>query len=315
MRKVFLITILMLLMAGTQAGARGVGTSAANFLKVGQAARPAGMGSAFVALADDINSLEWNPAGLAYLAPDYFDAAFEHVFSFGDVEYEILSYAQNLGETYGGGLQVLYRHMPDIDNNLEDENPQKVFDLAWVLGYGFQVSNFSVGLNIKFIMSRLGPEDLFGEAADLGLLVHFMDKKISAGLAIRNLGPDIKSDSLPLNIRGGVAYRDLFGEKKEHAVNAALEIDQPLDNRLNLRLGCEYWYLQRAAVRVGFCQQLGGNDLQSDNFIHRMTAGASVCWADLQLDYAFVPYADLGASHRIGLVLHYGPLSDDIEKY
>ena len=119
MRKVFLIATLMLLITVTQAGARGVGTSAANFLKVGQAARPGGMGGAFVALADDINSLEWNPAGLAYLAPDYFDAAFEHVFWFGDVEYEIFSYAQHLGETYGGGLQVLYRHMPDIDNRIK----------------------------------------------------------------------------------------------------------------------------------------------------------------------------------------------------
>ncbi|MBN1595345.1 PorV/PorQ family protein, partial [candidate division FCPU426 bacterium] len=196
MRRFLTMVLAVALLYGGEVYARGVGTSAANFLKIGQGARPAGMGGAFVALADDINSIEWNPAGLSGLTPDYFDAAFEHVFWFGDVEYEMFTYAQHLGETYGGGAQLLYRHMPDIDNNLSDEQPLKVFDFAGTLGYGMQISNFSVGLNLKFVMSQLGNEALTGEAADLGMLVRFMENKLSGGLVIQNLGPDIQSDSL-----------------------------------------------------------------------------------------------------------------------
>jgi len=315
MRKILILMTVMLLLPVGQVFARGVGTSAANFLKIGQGARPAGMGGAFVAVADDINCMEWNPAGLSSLSPDYFDAAFEHVFWFGDVEYEIFSYGQYLGETYGAGLQLLYRHMPDIDNDLSDEQPLKVFDFAGVLGYGFQVSNFSVGLNLKFIMSQLGNERVTGEAVDLGMRVRFMEDKFAAGLVIQNLGPDIKTDSLPLNIRGGFAYMDTYGENSEHAINVSLEINQPLDNKLNLQIGFEYWYVKTFAMRIGYRQQLGGNDLQSDNIVHRLTAGSSIRWADLQLDYAFVPYADLGGTHRLMLTLHYGPLSDDIDKF
>ncbi|MEW6515776.1 MAG: PorV/PorQ family protein [candidate division FCPU426 bacterium] len=308
------LMILLLLPAGMVYG-RGVGTSAANFLKVGQGARPAGMGSAFVALADDINSLEWNPAGLSLLTPDYFDMSFQHSFWLADVEYEMLSYAQYLGEAYGAGLMLMYRHMPDVDNNLSDEQPLQVYDFAGQLGYGFQISNFSVGLNLKIVTTHLGTVDLTGEAVDLGMLVHFMERKLNIGLVIQNLGPDVSNDSLPLGIRGGFGYKDLFGENKEHAFNAGLEINQPLDNKLNLNLGAEYWYMKTFALRLGFRQQLGGNDLQTDNFLHRMTIGTSVVWADLQLDYAFASFADLGATHRLALKLHYGPLTDELSKF
>jgi hypothetical protein len=296
------------------AEARGVGTSAGNFFKAGWGARPSGMGGAFVALADDTNALEWNPAGLSQLPPNFFNASFEHVFWFNDVEYEILSVAQYLQDTYGAGLQIMYRHMPDIDNDLEDQKPLRVFDVAGILGYGIQLSNFSVGLNLKFFESRLGTEDLFGQAVDLGMLVFFLERKISLGLAIQNLGPDVLGDSLPLNIRGGFAYHESFGENKEHGLNAALELNQPLDNKLNLLLGAEYWYLRTFGVRVGFRQQLGGNDLQSDNVANRLTAGLSARWADLQLDYGFVPYAALGGTHRLALTVKYGPLKDEVEK-
>jgi hypothetical protein len=317
MRKVFIVVMMALWAAGSlvyYAEARGVGTSTANFFKAGRSARATGMGGAFVALADDLNSVEWNPAGLSLLTPNMFHTSFEHLFWFGDVEYEELTMGQNLGETYGAAAQILFRHMPDVDNDLEDEKPLKVFDLAGILGYGFQISNFSVGLNLKFFQSHLGTEDLYGEAADLGILVFFVERKISLGVSIQNLGPDVKSDSLPLNIRGGFGYKDLFGENKEHGLNIGLELNQPLDNKLTLGAGLEYWYRQMFGLRFGYRQQMGGNDLQTDNAAQRMNFGASVRWSDLQLDYAFVPYAALGGTHRLAITAHYGPLKDEIEK-
>jgi hypothetical protein len=316
MRRAVVIVLCGTLLGGLAAlaEARGVGTSAGNFLKAGWGARPSGMGGAFVAIADDTNALEWNPAGLSQLSPNYFNASFEHVFWFNDVEYEVLSVAQYLQDTYGAGMQILYRHMPDIDNDIEDLDPLKVFDVAGIFGFGMQISNFSVGLNLKLYESRLGTEDLFGQAVDLGMLVFFLERRITLGLAIQNLGPDVQGDSLPLNIRGGFSYRETFGENKEHGLNAALEINQPLDNKLNLLLGAEYWYLRTFGVRTGFRQQLGGNDLQSDNVANRLTVGLSARWADLQLDYGFVPYAALGGTHRLALTVKYGPLKDEIAK-
>src|SRR6185436_13854208 len=46
------------------AEAPGVGTTSANFLKLGSSARPAALGEAYVAVADDAGGTAYNPAGL-----------------------------------------------------------------------------------------------------------------------------------------------------------------------------------------------------------------------------------------------------------
>jgi hypothetical protein len=43
------------------------GENGAAFLKIGAGARPAALGDAFTAVADDANAAVWNPAGLARL--------------------------------------------------------------------------------------------------------------------------------------------------------------------------------------------------------------------------------------------------------
>ncbi|MBU1949760.1 MAG: hypothetical protein KJ970_02350, partial [Candidatus Eisenbacteria bacterium] len=45
-----------------------VGTIGGQFLKIPMGARPVAMGSAYVSLADDANSVFWNPAGIARLS-------------------------------------------------------------------------------------------------------------------------------------------------------------------------------------------------------------------------------------------------------
>lgn len=286
-----------------------------NFLKMTHGPRYDAMASAGVAAVDDIYSISWNPAGLSNLESDYLDVSFEHDFAIGDVEYEVLNFGQYLGENYGFGTQIVYRHMPDIDNDLEDEKPQKVWDAVGNVAFGMKVSNFALGLNAKYLHSQLGSEVLQGIAVDVGLHVDILDKNMTIGLAVQNLGPDIRSDSLPLYIRGGLAYRDSFGFKKEHEILGSLELDQPLDNKMTLRLGVEYLYLKTFAARLGYVQQIGADDLQSDNLLDRLTLGTGICWADLELDYAYIPFADLGSSHKISLKLHYGPLTDTVENF
>ena len=43
------------------------GTTTANFLEIGIGSGPSAMGEAYVAVANDISSIYWNPAGLSYL--------------------------------------------------------------------------------------------------------------------------------------------------------------------------------------------------------------------------------------------------------
>ncbi len=58
--------LLLWLSSVVPARASGPGTSAATFLELGFGARPLGLGEAYVAVADDVSALHYNPAGLAY---------------------------------------------------------------------------------------------------------------------------------------------------------------------------------------------------------------------------------------------------------
>ena len=50
-----------------QASDAKTGTSGAQFLKIGAGARPTAMGDAYTAIADDVNAVYFNPAGLTQL--------------------------------------------------------------------------------------------------------------------------------------------------------------------------------------------------------------------------------------------------------
>src|SRR5882724_4330142 len=69
MKKLLAITAVAALILQSQGTtwASGPGTTGADILKIGVGARAIGMGEAYVAQADDISSLYWNPAGLALM--------------------------------------------------------------------------------------------------------------------------------------------------------------------------------------------------------------------------------------------------------
>ena len=63
-----LYTILILLMVTADiSAAESIGTSGADFLEIGVGSRALSMGEAFTAETNDINSIYFNPAGIATL--------------------------------------------------------------------------------------------------------------------------------------------------------------------------------------------------------------------------------------------------------
>src|SRR5581483_7341427 len=70
------------------------------------AARAKGMGSAFVAVADDSSALLWNPAGLGLLTDS--EAALHHNAWLGSISQDTLVYAAPLGAWGGVGAGLNY---------------------------------------------------------------------------------------------------------------------------------------------------------------------------------------------------------------
>ncbi|HXC63883.1 MAG TPA: UPF0164 family protein, partial [bacterium] len=113
------LALAALLVAGPAlAHADGNGTSGADFLKIGMGARPAAMGGAYGAVADDADATRWNPAGLALL--DRNEVDFMHLAYLADINYESLAMAGPLSRLSGWGLSVDYLWQPPFDSTSND---------------------------------------------------------------------------------------------------------------------------------------------------------------------------------------------------
>ena len=67
--KKFILIIFLFAFSNTLFGGgfSKVGTAAAQFLKIGVGARAMGLGGTFSAIANDVSTIYWNPAGIANL--------------------------------------------------------------------------------------------------------------------------------------------------------------------------------------------------------------------------------------------------------
>src|SRR5690242_7888069 len=75
--------------------AGGPGSTASAFLKLPSGARAIGMGESYTAAGDDVQSIGWNPAGIARMQRREF--TFMHAEWFQGIRYESLAYAMPLG--------------------------------------------------------------------------------------------------------------------------------------------------------------------------------------------------------------------------
>ncbi|MDD5491663.1 MAG: PorV/PorQ family protein [bacterium] len=279
------------------------GTTTASFLKIEPGVRPVGMGGAYVAVADDINSLYWNPAGLVQLKTKEF--SFVHTAWLEKINHETIAFASPAGPLFAYGLNIVYFGTTDIDRRTVagiSDGKAKVADyyesvsLAWKL-----MDTISVGATIKGIQMTLDNDKGSGYALDLGALQK-LPLNLSAGIMIQNLGPKMKavdtSEKLPTNVKAGLAWRTL-----ENKLLLAGDIDLPNDREMKLHAGAEYQFNKLFALRAGF------EDVGSLGNSSGMTAGISInenmldeiLKVNMQFDYSWLYFGELGSTHRIGI--------------
>jgi hypothetical protein len=282
----------------------GPGTSGADFLTVGVGARALAMGGAFTAVDTDMdaNAINWNPAGLGRIEQRGVSASYNSLFQ--DENQGFLGYARPLksGGVMATGLNYLI--VSNIERRSGDtENPDSTFSNQ---NYAFNVSyaralgdSVSLGGNLKYIRTQLDAVKSNAMGADFGLLARTPVDGLTAGAAIRNLGTDIGPDPLPLTLQGGVAYK-LLGPRLLLASDVQwLETER----RAYVSLGSEYWISRNLAARAGY--QFGHAADQLQNRLVGLGVGVGVRLGRFTMDYAFMPYGDLGNTHRVTLGLRF----------
>lgn len=275
-----------------------VGTYTGQFLKLGAGARPAGMGSAFVAISDDATSVYWNPAGLARIGDK--SLSIMHAVWFEDIFYDWFSYTYPTIDagTFGFGLQYIsYGSIINADETGLEGPIFKPYDLAVTVSYGLEISGISSGLSIKCISSKIRTSAM-GFAGDIGAIRKLLEGRLSVGLAIQNIGTEMRflgeAGKIPANIKLGGAY------SVTEDWLLVVDVNMPADNEMNAGFGCEYTYKKTENLifnaRSGF--QTIGKDVSG---FQGLTLGLGVRYLRYNFDYAFVPYGDLGSTHRMSV--------------
>jgi len=276
------------------------GTSSAQILKISVGAKAVGMGESNVAVADDVYASYWNPAGLSYVETS--QIGFMHNEWFEDIRYEFLGYVQPLRDFATISGSIAYINMGELDKTDEAGNDKGKFnpyDILLALSIGKRLNeSIALGFNFKFLQENIDEESAQSFSMDIGGLYLIPNSKLILGFNIQHIGPKMKfideSFSLPLNVKLGGSYK-LIG----NSLILAADLNRPKDGDINTSLGMEYKVMGIVNLRAGYRYSMGGNDLGA---MSGLRTGIGIEIRDYKLDYAFVPYGELGQTHRISLL-------------
>ena len=298
-----LSTVLAVLLAilGTSLAPRSAHAAAGEagfaFLKLGVGARPMGMGSAYVALADDPTAIYWNPAGLG--GAEGAQVTIMHNEWIQDFRQEFAAVSRSVGKgTLGFGISGFYTsefEKRDDVGNLIGHFGFNDFAVTGAFAHRFprQVSG---GVAFKFIREMIDQETATAFAADMGGRMALGRSGVSLGAALQNLGGKAKFISetfpLPLTIRGGAALsRAIPSLEGKGTLSAEVRKVRGEDSRFHV--GGELEFKERVALRAG--AKFGYDD-------EKMSFGLGLIQRRFHFDYALVPLSsNLGTTHFVSV--------------
>ena len=187
-----------------------VGTTAANFLEVGIGGSASAMGDAYVAVANDITSIYWNPAGLGFMKKS--EAAFSHQPWIADIGMEFAAVGlvlPTIGTVAFGLTYMGFGDMPVTSMDYTEGTGEQftASDFAFSVAYSRRLATwFSFGAAGKMISSKIWHCTGSAMAVDLGVLINSSffsptgnkDDGMKIGMSISNYGSRLQYDGMDL---------------------------------------------------------------------------------------------------------------------
>ncbi len=282
---------------------------AASWLQIPTSTRQAALSGAFGALADDVDALGVNPAGLAELSGN--EAELLHNIWAQDLTVEHLAYGHGFGN-WGLALGGDYFDFGQVDfyslNSLGVPLANGSFNpmgLDLYGGVGVALSHgLEFGVDGKFLMENLvSGLSSSTEALDAGLKYKNYPTGLGASVAILNLGGTLEGSNLPFSLDVAGSYVKRLSP--DHLLSLGLDGNLALidSTASTASLGVEYWYRGTIALRVGY-RLAGYGNLQG---LAGLSVGAGVKLYQAELDYAFTTLGDLGNGSQVSLSYRFGP--------
>ncbi len=315
---------------GQTAFAQSIAKYAGEFLSIGVGGRALGLGSSYVALANDASAGYWNPAALGRI--NYPEAMLMHDERFGGLlNYDFGAVAIPYGSNATLGISVMRLGVDGIPDNrsagvdangniiLPDDQPafsridySKVtyFNSAdWVV-YASYAHTTSAGLmygfSVKLLRESLAEYSATGIGFDIGFLFS-PARNLYVGINAQDITTTLVAWSNGTNelisptVKIGTTYSfELLSGRFAPTV----DVDTRFENRqfsstahlgpisFDPHAGLEFDFKNTVALRAGY----------SD--VKQLTLGAGIHLRKIDIDYSFARFGkenDLGDTHRISL--------------
>ncbi len=241
------ILTLMCTLAVTSYGQAG--GAAVPFLLIAPDARASGMGEVGTAIADDINAVFWNPAGLGFQTntrqialsfskwlPQFNADLFYSYGTYGQ-------YVEALDGTIAGTF--IFMNLGEFTRTADDGTELGKFrsnEFSIGVSYGTQIGkDVTAGVQIKYIQSNLAPAGGQQASAGTGVSAAFdigfqwkptklnilgadLDNVLALGVNLQNVGPKMtylnESDPLPTSLRMGIGFKLVEDEFNDLLISA-----------------------------------------------------------------------------------------------
>lgn len=293
-------------------GGQRVGTSAAQFLKIGIGARAMALGEAYVAVANDASALHWNPAGISQFSSNEVVFSYNRWFADLQITYAGAVYHLDPANTFGAFCAALYCDDMQETTELQPFGTGRYFSygdmLAGVTYARNMTDKFSFGLTLKYLQETMAELTMRSVLFDLGTYYKTGWKTIRFAVAVSNfaneLGPegsytyeDLANNTIkvtkfqkfspPIIFRIGLAG-EIF-QKNNHKVTTSIQLNHPNDNSENLNWGVEYWMANVLALRAGYITSRADRD-----FSFGAGLRLPIARSEVRLDYSLVNFGRLG---------------------
>jgi len=298
-------------------GEQRAGISTAQFLKIGVGGRATAMGDAFVAIANDVSALYWNPAGLAQFSEN--QVMFAHNQWVVDINHDFVGAVYHLDDenTFGVSLISLSMDEMKVTTEYAPFGTGEYFgfsDLAIAISYSKKMTDqFSFGGTVRYIEETLDKLKMRGIMVDLGTYYWTGLGSTRFAVTVTNFGNDLAPDgevvlvgnrtksewqsfSPPTMFRIGFALEPY--ENDEHRVTTSIQLNHPNDNSENLSLGVEYVWNKMFFARAGYKINVDEQDISFGAGVN-----VPVSIANVSIDYAFANFSRLGSAHRFSITL------------
>jgi len=237
-----------------------LGKSGFSFLKISPSARAAGMADAFTAVANDVSTIFFNPAGLTNIKS--FDFSFNHTNWI--VNSKLISGVVGFpfGQRGAIGFSVIRFAAEEFEETtiFEPEGTGRyiqVGDIAVGSAYAIKLTDqLSFGIKGQYLEEFIGNDKAKGIAFDFSTFYMSGFRDLSIAMAMKNFGPDAKfltkKFKLPLYFNINTAMSLIGRQGAPLQLLLSTESAFATDYRDRYHVGSELWVADMFALRGGY---------------------------------------------------------------